>query len=128
MDKKLKKYIDRYDLIENYTSYELVPDGGMIVLINQDTNLFYILSNHSTLDTEEVLEKMPFVNEIFTLVSIESKDVSMVLGLYADASNSHKDYENSMQYVCALRAEANLIVTNDKGFVSLDIALIEIKD
>jgi len=38
MDKKLKKYIDRYDLIQNCTSYKLLPDGGMIVLINQDTN------------------------------------------------------------------------------------------
>ena len=38
MDKKLKKYIDRYDPIQNCTSYELIPNGGMIVLINQDTN------------------------------------------------------------------------------------------
>ncbi|MBA1419746.1 MAG: hypothetical protein FAF03_02515 [Epsilonproteobacteria bacterium] len=38
MDKKLKKYIERYDLIQNCTSYELMPNGGMIVLINQDTN------------------------------------------------------------------------------------------
>jgi len=38
MDKKLKKYIDRYDKIENCETYELMPNGGMIVLINQDTN------------------------------------------------------------------------------------------
>jgi len=38
MDKKLKKYIDRYDLIENSARHELMPNGGMIVLINQDTN------------------------------------------------------------------------------------------
>ena len=38
MDKKLKKYIERYDLIQNCASYELMPNGGMIVLINQETN------------------------------------------------------------------------------------------
>jgi hypothetical protein len=39
MDKKLKKYIEYYDIIQDGTSYELLPNGGMIVLINQDTSL-----------------------------------------------------------------------------------------
>ena len=38
MDKKLKKYIERYDVIQNCVTYELMPNGGMIVLINQETN------------------------------------------------------------------------------------------
>ena len=38
MDKKLKKYIERYDKIENCEMYELMPNGGMAVLINQDTD------------------------------------------------------------------------------------------
>jgi len=45
----------------------------------------------------------------------------MALDLYADTSSSHKDYKDAMQYVCAKKVEANAIVTNDKGFVSLDI-------
>ena len=82
-------------MISNY-----LEQDNCELFINSDTfaNLFYILSNRSTLNTEEVLEKMQFVNEIFTLVPIEAEDVSMALGLCADA-----------------------IVTNDKGFVSLDI-------
>ena len=38
MDKKLKKYIERYDLIQNCETYELMSNGGMTVLINQETN------------------------------------------------------------------------------------------
>jgi len=38
MDKKLKKYIDQYNLIENCTSHELMPNGGMVVLMNQETS------------------------------------------------------------------------------------------
>ena len=96
------------------------------LFINSDTlaNLFYILSNRSTLSAEEVLEKMQFVNEIFTLVSIESEDVSMVLDLCADTATLHKDYEDAMQYVCAVKVEADFIMTNEKGFVSLDIECI----
>ena len=47
MDKKLKKYIERYDLIENCTSYELLPNGGMIVLINQDTSCEVWIENEA---------------------------------------------------------------------------------
>ena len=37
MDKKLKKYIERYDVIQDCATYELKPNGGVIVLINQET-------------------------------------------------------------------------------------------
>ena len=45
MDKKLKKYIDRYDPIQNCTSYELMPNGGMIVLMNQETDCEILIEN-----------------------------------------------------------------------------------
>ena len=47
MDKKLKKYIESYDLLENCTSYELIPNGGMIVLINQENNGEIFINNNS---------------------------------------------------------------------------------
>jgi predicted nucleic acid-binding protein len=95
------------------------------LFINSETlaNLFYVLSNHSTLNTEEVLDKMRFIHEIFTLVSIESKEIEMALALCADSNSGHKDYEDAMQYVCAKKIDASLILTNDKKFVSADIEL-----
>ena len=45
MDKKLKKYIKLYDRIQNCASYELMPNGGMIVLINQNTNCEVTIDN-----------------------------------------------------------------------------------
>ena len=117
------------DRVQHENSFAFIAsyleEKGCELFINSDTlsNLFYILSNRSKLDTVEVLEKMQFINEIFTLVLIESEDVSMALNLCADTSNSYKDYEDTMQYVCAKKIEADLIVTNDKGFVSLDIEL-----
>ena len=121
-DSKRALHENSFEMITHYFEQD-----DCELFINSDTlaNLFYILSNRSTLETEEVLEKMQFVNEIFTLVSVESEDVIMALGLCADASSSHKDYEDAMQYVCALKVEANAIVTNDKGFVSLDIEVFK---
>jgi hypothetical protein len=38
MHKKLQKYIESYDLLQNTNTYELKPNGGMIVLINQNAS------------------------------------------------------------------------------------------
>jgi predicted nucleic acid-binding protein len=121
-DSKRALHENSFKMITNY----LEQDKSEL-FINSDTlaNLFYILSNRSTLDTEEVIEKMQFINEIFTLVPIASEDVSIALGLCADTSSSYKDYEDTMQYVCAKKVEADLILTNDKGFVSLDIEVFK---
>jgi len=110
-------------------SFEVITDymeqDNYELFINSDTlaNLFYVLSNRSTLNAEEVLDKMRFIHEIFTLVSIESKEIEMVLALCADSNSKHKDYEDAMQYICAKKIDASLILTNDKKFVSVDIGL-----
>jgi len=119
-DSKRAMHTHSFEVITHYMEqddYEL--------FINSDTlaNLFYILANRSTLDTEEVLDKMRFINEIFTLVAIEAKDVETALTLCADSKSQHKDYEDTMQYVCAKKIESSLILTNDKKFVSADIEL-----
>ena len=95
------------------------------LFINSDTlaNVFYILSNRSTLNTSEVLDKMYFVSDIFTLIPIESEDVLKALDLCSDSTKSYKDYEDAVQYVCAKKIDADLIVTNDKKFVSLNIEI-----
>jgi len=110
-------------------SFEVITDymeqDNYELFINSDTlaNLFYVLSNRSTLNAEEVLDKMHFIHEIFTLVSIESKEIEMALALCADSNSQHTDYEDTMQYVCAKKIDASLILTNDKKFVSADIGL-----
>ena len=45
MDKKLKKYIRQYDNIKECTSHELTPNGGMIVLINQEKSCEVTIEN-----------------------------------------------------------------------------------
>ncbi len=108
---------------EVITSY--MEQDNHELFINSDTlaNLFYVLSNRSTLNAEEILDKMRFVNEIFTLVSIETKDVEVALELCADSKSKYKDYEDAMQYVCAKKIDSHLILTNDKKFVSVDIEI-----
>jgi len=67
MDKKLKKYIDRYDSIQNCTSYELIPNGGMIVLINQDT------------DCEVLIENKAYKLESFQAILMNAYEASVMI-------------------------------------------------
>jgi predicted nucleic acid-binding protein len=71
-----------------------------------------------------VLEKMRYVMTIFTLVVIEMKDAADAVGLCEDSNAVHRDYEDALQYICAKKINAEMIVTNDKGFISPDIDLL----
>lgn len=91
--------------------------------INSDTyaNLFYILRSRSKVKLDKVLSTMRLITSIFTLVPIEESDVENALLLCEDTKTPCNDYEDTMQYVCAKKIDADLIVTNDKGFVGLEI-------
>lgn len=99
--------------------------NGMELYINSDTvsNLFYILRRHSKMNQKELLKNMRLVNTIFTLVPIELDDVNEALELAENIEIPFDDYEDIMQYISAKKVKADLIVTNDKSFVNLDIEI-----
>ena len=94
---------------------------GAGLYINSDTlaTLFYILRNRAKMDFAKTLEKIAFVNDVFDLVVIDKESIALVLEICSH--ESFKDYEDALQYVCAKKVSASLIVTNDKHFVSPDI-------
>jgi len=98
-------------------------DSQCELYINSDTlaTLFYVLRNHAKFSFEETLEKMYFIGEVFTLISIDETIFYTALELCS--KKECIDYEDAVQYVCAKQVEADLIVTNDKKFVSVDIEL-----
>lgn len=69
---------------------------------------------------------MRYVHDIFTLVPIQSDDVEMALNLCAAEDSPYEDYEDTMQYVCAKKVDADMIVTGDGKFVSEDIEIVHI--
>ncbi len=119
-DNQRAMHTQSFEVVTHY-----LQEKNYELFINSDTltNLFYVLSHRSTLDAEEVLDKMNFINKIFTLVPIETNDVEAALELCADTKSKYKDYEDAMQYVCAKKIKSSLILTNDKKFVSVDIDL-----
>ena len=100
--------------------------SGATLYVNSDTltTSFYLLRSLKKATLEESLYALRKTTKICELIPIEIEDVDKALGLCEDKESSHKDYEDAVQYVCAKKVGADVIVTNDKGFVSLDIDLV----
>jgi len=104
---------------------ELITDGSLLYL-NSDsvTNTFYILSRTKRYRTAGILKFMKKTISLFTVVAIENKEVMAALSLCEESNTSFKDYEDALQYICARKIDAKMIVTNDKGFIGGDIEVI----
>ena len=96
---------------------------GKTIYINSDTvtNSFYILSKTKKYSPSELLSVIRKTVSLFVVVSIENYEVSNALELCEDETTHFKDYEDALQYICAVKIGAKYIITNDKGFVTLDI-------
>jgi len=117
MDSTRPFYKGSFSLIKNSIA------EGKTLYINSDTitNAFYILNRtYATISLISLMQKMV---ALFVVVSIENEEAMMALSLCEDEVCDFKDYEDALQYVCAKKVEADLIVTNDKGFVALDIEI-----
>ncbi len=99
------------------------------VFINTDTltNLFYILRSHIKLGFDDAIEKLEYIKNSFTVVSSESDEIDHTIEICK--KQLFKDYEDGMQYICALKAECTLLITNNpKDFKNASIEIITSKE
>ena len=91
--------------------------------INSDTvtNAFYVLSKTKRYSHEMLFVLFKKIVSLFYVVAVENKEVFLALALCEKQGLS--DYEDALQYICAKKIGADMIITNDKGFVSSDIPL-----
>ena len=100
-------------------------DEGADFYINSDTltNAFFILKSQKKVLQQVAIQALERAKTLCEIVPIEENDVQKAIDLCKDVATPYRDYEDAVQYVCAKKVDADLIVTNDKGFVSLDIEL-----
>jgi len=103
----------------------IFENEGIDVFINTDTltNLFYILRSHVKLGLDESLQKLQLITQSFTVISYGIPEIEDTLEICK--RHIFKDYEDAMQYMCALKEDCTLIITNNpKDFknASMDIA------
>lgn len=108
-----------------YVIGELLLNEEIELFISTDmiSNIFYILNNRYKYGFDKTLEVVEKISQIFTLHSVLKNDIDSAI----DICKKHifRDYEDALQYFCALADECTLIVTNNpKDFknASIDIA------
>jgi len=119
---------DIYD--KNRPFYAQSREAIQILLANKDvtlftscdiiTTLYYILRKSGK---EEALDAIIKINELCSVVEFANFEIEQSCKLMKKNKN-YKDLEDTIQYVMAKKVGCDLILSNDKGFVSEDLVLM----
>ena len=98
---------------------------GAEFYINSDTlsTSYFILRSRKKVTQQEALEALDYCVTLCNIVSVEKKETVEAIALCSDSTSLYHDYEDALQYLCAKKVGATMILTNDKGFISADIPL-----
>lgn len=88
------------------------------------TTIYYIESKHNK---KEALEKILNINQTLNIIEFSNEEVKETCELMKSDS-SYIDLEDTIQYILAKKVKCNLIISNDKRFISKDIELLTSKD
>ena len=127
--------VDLFDVRRPFHEYSvsvfkrIFEDEEIDVFINTDTltNLFYILRSHVKLGFDESIEKLEFIKNAFTIVSTEMNEIDNTIEICQQ--HIFRDYEDGMQYICALKEDCTLIITNNpKDFKNASLEIVTSKE
>lgn len=127
--------IDLFDNARPYHHYSLevfnkiFSDEDMNVFINTDTmsKLFYILRSRIKLSFTQSIKNMEFIRDSFTIIYSEEKEINNTLEICK--KDLFDDYEDAMQYICALKSKSTILITNNpKDFKNSTIDIITTKE
>eukprot|EP01156_Anaeramoeba_ignava_P016171 Anaeramoba_ignava/a619040_5.p1 GENE.a619040_5~~a619040_5.p1 ORF type:complete len:142 (-),score=18.98 a619040_5:28-453(-) len=103
-------------LIENdiklYTSCDLI------------TTIYYILSKK---DKQKALDAVERINQFCRIIEFSNQEVLQTCSLMKE-NQKFKDLEDTIQYILAKKEGCDLILSNDKNFVSDEIELLTTKE
>ncbi|MEA1955301.1 MAG: PIN domain-containing protein [Campylobacterota bacterium] len=102
--------------------FHLAKDSEVELFTSCDliTTLYYILSKK---DKEKALEAILQINELCTIIEFSNDEIKTSCNLMINDTD-YKDLEDTIQYILAKKVSADLIISNDKKFISKDLKLV----
>ena len=85
------------------------------------TTVYYVASKK--LSSKNIIAELEKLLTFIDVIAIDIDTIKEAMGLMGDKD----DFEDMLQYVCALRSHSSLIVTNDKNFYRGEIELHSLK-
>lgn len=84
------------------------------------TTIYYI---NSKIDKKKAVLNIQNINKTLKVIEFSNKEVDATCDLMIKDSD-YKDLEDTIQYIMANKYECDLIISNDKNFVSKDIKIL----
>lgn len=85
------------------------------------TTVYYVASKK--LSSKNIIAELEKLLTFIDVIAIDIDTIKEAMGLMGDKD----DFEDILQYVCALRSRSDLIVTNDKNFYRGEIEVRSLK-
>jgi len=98
--------------IQIYTSCDII------------TNVYYFLVK---IDKTSALDKIAILNKICKVIEFGNIEISTAISLIQTDKN-YFDLEDAIQYILAKKSKCDLIISNDKNFISKDIKVLSSKE
>ena len=95
------------------------PDIKLFINTTTVTNVFFILTNRQKISKSLVASQILNLHKQKVCEGDTIREAALNYCIQNDA-----DYEDALQYFCALKHNCKAVITNDKNFPDIDIKLI----
>ncbi len=101
-------------------SFALALEHNMKLCTSCDiaTNIYYITAKYTS--RENALKALESVKKMAMIIPFGEKELSETISLMRKDID-YKDFEDTIQYILAMNEKCDVIITNDKHFVSKEI-------
>ncbi len=118
---------EKRDLEQNslkVLQYLLSNDIELCTSCDLITTIYYILSKK---DKQKALDAVERISKFCKIIDFGNEEVIQTCNLMRE-NEKFKDLEDTIQYILAKKEGCDLIISNDKNFVSDDIELLTTKE
>lgn len=101
---------------------EVILNGdGLCTSCDIFTTVYYVASKK--LSSQNIIAELEKLLSFIDVIAIDMDTIKEAMAMMKDGH----DFEDLLQYVCALRSRSNVIITNDKAFYRGEIEIRSLK-
>ncbi len=121
--------LDIYDQMRPFhrhsmQAYEfLIVNAQVFTSCDVMTTIYYV---NAKIDRQQALDNIEVLNKTLKVIAFSNKEMELSCKLMRE-DGDYNDLEDTIQYIMAKKQGCDLIISNDKGFVSKDIDLMDSK-
>jgi len=114
---------DRGTHTSSLASYKFALQNNFSVYTSCDiiTNIYYITAKHTS--KSNALEALDILKDVVSIIPFSTNELEQTIKLMQE-DKDYNDMEDTIQYVLAKEEKCDLIITNDKKFVSKEITAL----